>query len=408
MRVRRPFLNPLWLLLSLPGYVGWRLLPALTAGPWGLYAGIAVLIGACVLLPRSVRIQPRPGDWLATALIWTGLFAMGFFSSLFVLTLLRDVFLLGLRVFVVAGPDESLTQDSAAWVVAGGLASSLIGLVLARRPRIVAVDVPIANLPEILQGFTIAQITDLHVGPTIRRGFVRQVVARVNALSAEVIVVTGDLVDGSVAQLKSHTAPLAGLAAPQGVYFVTGNHEYYSGEAEWTAEIRRLGLRVLKNEHVVIHRERAKIVLAGVTDWSAHHFDPLQRSDPQASLRGAPADADVKILLAHQPSSAAGAAAAGFDLQISGHTHGGQFMPWNFLVRFFQPFTVGLHRRESLMVYVSRGTGYWGPPNRFGVGAEITRLRLVAAGDRPKSPAPTARASAIPASDPKAPGLSNP
>jgi predicted MPP superfamily phosphohydrolase len=408
MRVRRPFLNPLWLMLSLPGYVGWRLLPPMTTGPIGAGAGILVLIGACVLIPRAVRTQARPGDWFATALIWTGLFAMGFFSSVFVLTVLRDVLLIAVRLFGAAGAAEHLSKESAVGVLMVGLASSLIGLLVARRPRLVAVDVPIANLPESLHGFAIAQISDLHVGPTIRRGFVAKIVARVNALRADVIVVTGDLVDGSVAQLREHTAPLAGLAAPHGVYFVTGNHEYYSGEADWTTEIRRLGLRVLKNEHIVLRREQTTVVIAGVTDWSAHHFDPAQRSDPAAALRGAPPEADVKILLAHQPSSAPGAAAAGFDLQISGHTHGGQFLPWNFLVGYFQPFTVGLNRLQGLWVYVSRGTGYWGPPNRFGVGAEITRLRLVAARAQPKSPAPNARAAATPANDPTAPGLQHP
>jgi len=404
MSVRRPFLNPLWLLLSLPGYIGWRLLPPLTTGPVGVGAGILILIGACLLIPRAVRAQARAGDWFATALIWTGLFAMGFFSSVFVLTLLRDLLLVAMHLFDAADVAQRLRTESAAWVLACALASSLVGLLLARRPRTVVVDIPIAALPEVLHGFSIAQISDLHVGPTIRRGFVAKIVARVNALQADAIAVTGDLVDGSVAQLREHTAPLAELSAPQGVYFVTGNHEYYSGEAEWTAEIRRLGIRVLKNEHVVLRREHAIVVIAGVTDWSAHRFDAAQRSDPAAALRGAPPDADVKILLAHQPSSAPGAAAAGFDLQISGHTHGGQFLPWNFLVRYFQPFTIGLKRLQSLWVYVSRGTGYWGPPNRFGVGAEITLLRLLAASVQPKSPAPTAPASVIPANDPTTPG----
>jgi predicted MPP superfamily phosphohydrolase len=187
------------------------------------------------------------------------------------------------------------------------------------------------------------------------------------------------LVDGSVQQLSVHTAPLAGLAARHGAFFVTGNHEYYSGERAWTEEIRRLGMHVLKNEHVVLQHDGASLVLAGVTDYSAHHFDPAQRSDPAAALSGAPADAGAKILLAHQPSSASAAAKAGFDVQISGHTHGGQFWPWNLFVRFFQPFTGGLHRLKNLSIYVSRGTGYWGPPNRFGVPSEITRIRLVPA-----------------------------
>ncbi len=169
-------------------------------------------------------------------------------------------------------------------------------------------------------------------GSTIKRGFVEKIVALVNGLKADLIAVTGDLVDGSVQQSSAHTAPLAGLAARHGAYFVTGNHEYYSGERAWTAEIRRLGLRVLKNEHVVLRHQGASLVLAGVTDLSAHHFDAAQHSDPAAALRGSPADAGAKILLAHQPNSAPAAAGAGFDVQLSGHTHGGQFWPWNLFV----------------------------------------------------------------------------
>jgi predicted MPP superfamily phosphohydrolase len=254
------------------------------------------------------------------------------------------------------------------------------GLVIARRrPGVLAVDIPVTGLPKALHGFSIAQISDVHVGPTIKRGFVEGIVDRVNGLNADLIAVTGDLVDGTVAQLSHHTAPLAGLVARHGAYFVTGNHEYYSGERAWTQEIRRLGLRVLKNEHVVLNHDDESLVLAGVTDYGAHHFDPAQQSDPAAALRGAPSDAGIKILLAHQPSSAQAAANAGFDLQLSGHTHGGQFWPWNLFIHFFQPFTGGLHRLKNLWVYVSRGTGYWGPPNRFGVPSEITHIRLVPA-----------------------------
>jgi hypothetical protein len=257
---------------------------------------------------------------------------------------------------------------------------TLSGLVLAlRRPRVVLVDIPVTDLPKALHGFSIAQISDVHVGPTIKRGFVEKIVARVNGLKADLIAVTGDLVDGSVQQLSAHTAPLAGLTARHGAYFVTGNHEYYSGERAWTAEIRRLGLQVLKNEHVVLEHNGASLVLAGVTDLSAHHFDAAEHSDPVAALRGAPADAGARILLAHQPNSAAAAAGAGFDVQISGHTHGGQFWPWNLFVRLFQPFTGGLYRLKNLWIYVNRGTGYWGPPNRFGVPSEITHIRLVTA-----------------------------
>jgi predicted MPP superfamily phosphohydrolase len=248
-----------------------------------------------------------------------------------------------------------------------------------RRARVKHVEIPLRNLPHALNGFTIAQISDLHVGPTIKRGYVDAIVDAVNALDADLIAVTGDLVDGPVQELAPHTEPLARLSARYGAFLVTGNHEYYSGERAWTAEFQRLGLRVLLNEHVVVLHRGAPVVIAGVTDYNSHHFNAAQRSDPIAAVVGAPPNAAAKILLAHQPRSAAAAATAGFDLQLSGHTHGGQFWPWTLFVRFQQPFTDGLHRLNNLLVYISRGTGYWGPPNRFGAPSEITLLRLVPA-----------------------------
>jgi uncharacterized protein len=379
MRVRRLCIT-LLLFLALPAYVGWRLLSGLSLGPVTIAACIVLLIGCCLFIPFSMRTRALQNRELADRLAWVGLTAMGFFSSLFVLTLLRDVVLLGAYLFLSGEHARLWVEPSAQATLYLSLFVTLAGLVIARRrPGVVEIKIPVVDLPLALHGFSIAQISDVHVGPTIKRGFVEGIVRRVNELKADMIAVTGDLVDGSVQQLSAHTAPLAGLTARHGAYFVTGNHEYYSGERAWTEEIRRLGLRVLKNEHVVLNHDGASLILAGVTDYSAHHFDPAQRSDPAAALRGAPIDAGAKVLLAHQPSSAMAAANAGFDVQISGHTHGGQFWPWNLFVHFFQPFSSGLHRLKNLWIYVSRGTGYWGPPNRFGVPSEITRIRLVPA-----------------------------
>jgi uncharacterized protein len=380
MSLRRLFLNPVWLFFLLPGYVGWRLLSGLSVDPIGIAVGIMLLIGCCLFIPFSMRTRALQNRKLADRLAWVGLTAMGFFSTLFVLTLLRDVVLLGAHLLLSSAQARLWTGPSAQLTLFLSLFVTLAGLIIARRrPGIVEIKIPVVDLPLALHGFSIAQISDVHVGPTIKRGFVEGIVQRTNELKADMIAVTGDLVDGSVQQLSTHTAPLAGLKARHGAYFVTGNHEYYSGERAWTEEIRRLGLRVLKNEHVVLKHDGASLVLAGVTDVSAHHFDPAQRSDPAAALRGAPSDAGAKVLLAHQPSSAVAAANAGFDVQISGHTHGGQFWPWNLFIHLFQPFSSGLHRLKNLWIYVSRGTGYWGPPNRFGVPSEITRIRLVPA-----------------------------
>jgi predicted MPP superfamily phosphohydrolase len=274
--------------------------------------------------------------------------------------------------------EYTLRSVTAMSVVVLAVIATAVGFAAARRrARIVNVDVPIQNLPAALHGFSIAQISDVHVGHAIRREYVDAIVDAVNGLRPDLIAVTGDIVDGPVGELGSHTAPLARLTARHGTFLVTGNHEYYAGAGPWIAEFRRLGLNVLLNEHAVLTHDGAPLVIAGVTDFSSHHFNPQQRSDPAAALAGAPSNAGARILLAHQPRSASAAATAGYDLQLSGHTHGGQFWPWNLFVRFQQPFTAGLHKLNQLWVYVSRGTGYWGPPNRFGAPSEITRLRLV-------------------------------
>jgi hypothetical protein len=380
MRRLRFLLTPATLLALLHVYIGIRILGDLPVGPFGVSVGIGALVMSWLSIPIgfvSRRIRNRK---LAERLSWLGSLAAGLFSSLFVLTLLRDV-ALGVSALALSEAAFAATKvASAAAVPLLAALASLIGFVNARRrARIVDVEVPLANLPEALHGFTIAQISDIHVGSTIKRSYVDAIVDAVNQLGADMIAVTGDLVDGSVRDLAPHTAPLARLAAKHGAYLVTGNHEYYSGEPAWTAEFRRLGLRVLKNEHVVLNHHGAAVVVAGVTDYSAHLFDPAQRSDPGVALAGAPAGAGAKLLLAHQPRTAPAASAAGFDLQLSGHTHGGQFWPWNLFVRLQQPFTAGLHRLNHLWVYVSRGTGYWGPPTRLGVPSEITLLRLVPA-----------------------------
>jgi predicted MPP superfamily phosphohydrolase len=370
-------------LLLLHAYIGVRLLPDLPFGVAGVVAGIAVLGASAWLIPYGFRMQRAAAADRSEPLMWAGLVALGAFSTLIVLTLVRDAGLLAAFAATTLLPGRVPLHRLATWssvaVPVATVFMTLLGFFNARRvAQVRTVDVPIASLPGALHGFTIAQITDVHVGPTIARHYVEAVVDIVNTLDADIVAITGDLVDGSVAQLARHTAPLAQLASRHGTYFVTGNHEYYSGVHPWIAELRRLGVTVLLNEHVVLEHEGAAVVVAGVTDPSAHHFDPGHRSDPDRAIAGAPG-AGVKLLLAHQPRSAFAARSAGFDLQLSGHTHGGQFLPWNFLVRFQQPFTAGLARLGSLWVYTSRGTGYWGPPKRLGAPSEITRLRLVPA-----------------------------
>ena len=359
-------------------YIGFRLLPPIGLHGAGLAAGIGLLAASAILVPTGlIASSLRRAHWTA-ALTWASLLSMGLFSSLLVLTFLRDVVLLILTIIGVAGPE--VTRLSAIGVPLLALAVSAAGLVNARRlARVVTVEVPVAGLPPALHGYTIVQISDIHVGPTIKRNFLDAIVDRVNGLNGDAIAMTGDLVDGSVAQLAEHTAPLARLQARDGVFFVTGNHEYYSGATAWIAELRRLGLTVLMNQHVLRERDGATVMIAGVADFTAHLFDPGHRSDPQQAAAGAPPGIAVRILLAHQPRTALDAADAGYHLQLSGHTHGGQFFPWNLFVPLQQPYVAGLQKLRTMWVYTSRGTGYWGPPKRFGAPSEITRVKLVAA-----------------------------
>ncbi|HYN64534.1 MAG TPA: metallophosphoesterase [Candidatus Limnocylindrales bacterium] len=375
-----------------------RVLPALADfTPW--WPGLALLLVVSALTMPLPFLSRRGAAAASRAplpdtLKWIGLISMGWFSSMFVLTLLREVGLLVTWIVTaIAGLaiDWSRWQQwSAAAVPLAATATSLIGFVNARRTAAVKrVRVPIARLPAALEGFTIAQLSDIHVSPTIRRGYIQRIVDAVNLLGADMVAITGDIVDGTVPELRDHVAPLGGLKARHGTFVVTGNHEYYAGAHAWIDELRRIGLRVLLNEHVVLHLRDARgaqtdeeafdsaIVVAGVTDFSAGHFDATHASDPQGALRGAPTGVHMRLLLAHQPRSAPAAAAAGYQLQLSGHTHGGQFLPWGWFVRFQQPFTAGLNKFGAMWVYVSRGTGYWGPPKRFGAPSEITLLTLV-------------------------------
>ena len=387
--------------LMLHGWVGWRIGPALVAYPPAAAVFWAALVASALLMPMGFMARRVARGPLSVVLTWAGLLFMGLFSTLFVLTVLRDALLvLAWGVVVVAGfadvsPGslDALQTWSAFAVPLLGLVATSWGFWNARRTAsVVRVDVPITGLPAALHGFSVAQISDIHVGPTIRHAYLQRIVARVNALGADMVAITGDLVDGRVDELRRHVAPLSGLTSRHGTFFVTGNHEYYSGAHAWIDELRGLGVQVLMNEHRVLRHDSGHLpqdraigcatemlVVAGVADYSAHHFDETHRSDPAAAMAGAPAAARMRLLLAHQPRSAQAASEAGFHLQLSGHTHGGQFWPWMFFVKYQQPFTAGLNRLKSMWVYTNRGTGYWGPPKRFGVSSEITHLRLVMA-----------------------------
>ena len=364
-------------------YIGSRLITHLPWAPWIQSAGWLFLMLSALLQPAALLARGIRNPALRDTGSWIAMTMMGIFSSLLILTILRDILLLGmagLHAQAWAEVDFSaLERKTALFVIAATVVISLIGFFNARKlARVVHVNVPLHKLPASLDGFRIVQISDIHVGPTIKQDYLSRIVTMVNSLEADLIAITGDLVDGRVNDLSKHTQPLAQLSARHGSFFVTGNHEYYSGALEWIQELERLGVHVLLNEHVRLSHDHATLVVAGITDYTAGLFYHDHASDPQAAIAGAPEHAP-KILLAHQPRSARAAEAAGFDLQLSGHTHGGQFWPWKYFVPLQQPYVAGLHRLKNLWIYVSRGTGYWGPPNRFGSPSEITCLTLVSA-----------------------------
>jgi predicted MPP superfamily phosphohydrolase len=283
----------------------------------------------------------------------------------------------------VAAPPDPERRRFLARTVAGVAGTSALGLSAAaliegaRAPEVVRVRVPIARLPAAFEGFRIVQWTDVHVGPLVRRPAIEDLVRRTNLLAPDLILVTGDLVDGSVEELADVVAPMAGLRARHGVWFTTGNHEYYVGVEPWLRHLPRLGITPLRNARVPIVRDGQTIALAGIDDASAAHAGGGHGPDLDRALAGRDPARPV-VLLAHQPKQVADAQRLGVDLQLSGHTHGGQIAPFGWLVRLVQPAVAGLHRFGGTWLYVSRGAGFWGPPMRLANPAELTVVELTA------------------------------
>jgi predicted MPP superfamily phosphohydrolase len=350
-----------------------------------MLGGTALAVLLTIGLPASLigaRSLPKrlagPVGW--SAYLWLG--AIFYLDvSLLVLDVGRALFE-GVAQASVASGGATLDAPTASRALAGVASLIAIGLVGSGamrglgRPIVRRVKVPIKDLPAAFEGFSIVQLSDVHVGPVIRRPFVEKLVKEVAALSPDLIAITGDLVDGSVNELKEEVAPLAELSAPHGVFFVTGNHEYFSGADAWVAHVESLGISALRNRHVVLEKNGERLVLAGIDDAHAPRFGGV--TDLGAALKDRDPALPV-ILLAHQPRSVEHASKAGVALQISGHTHGGQMQPFGALVRIEQPFLRGLHRVGDTAVWVSEGTGTWGPPLRVGTQSEISVIELTRA-----------------------------
>jgi len=355
----------------------------------GGYAYVSARLGSSAW-ERAALAIPFVLVWIVPAIYWTGrrdddretwldaaahqasYLSMAWVSFIFVCALARDFALLVTTRLPAA--HEAVARYGIPAAIAASLAAMVVGALTALRgPRVKEVVVRVPGLYRELEGFRIAQISDLHVGRNIRRAYVERVVERTRALAPDLVALTGDMVDGAVERLGPDVAPLAALAADGRAFFVLGNHDCYSGARDWIACFRRMGARVLLNEHTVIRKRGATLVVGGVVDPA------YREARPAISLDDAP-KADFRLLLAHNPKLAPLGARAGFDLQLSGHTHAGQFFPWTLAVHLVHaPHVAGLSREGDMWVYVSAGTGTWGPPVRLGTSPEITLIRLAPA-----------------------------
>ena len=362
-----------------------------TASPSDAVArfGKIVLISLPIIMVVSMVLSRKLHGDIVTPLAYVGFGYMGFvFLALCItgavhlcewtLNLLRSLIRQDKEVQTVdAGRRAVMARGAALLSLAGTTSVSARALAEGvEAPTLIRVDVPIKDLPVSLEGFRIVQLSDIHIGPTLRRDFLNSVVDRVNALSPNLVAITGDLVDGSVAQLSEHVRPLSRLKSTYGTYFTTGNHEYYSGADPWIQFLRSIDVRVLRNEHLTLVHSGTPIDIIGVDDWTAKNFGGDHGHDIKKAVAGRKTER-VGVLLAHQPRSIDEASDENIDLVLSGHTHGGQLWPFRFAVKLVQPYLEGLHRHsERTRIFVHRGTGYWGIPMRLGVNAEIVELTL--------------------------------
>lgn len=375
-------------------------------GRWRRVGGVAALVLA-VLVPTTL-IGTRAGQWW---LAWPGYLWLAVMFYLVVVLVLLELPMLAAKLWLRRRPARTAAVPEPALATAGPAESGAVALpaaaqpppaepghdpqrrlLLARGAAIFAgltaagisgygirsalgppeldrVRIPLAKLPSTMDGLRIALVSDIHLGPLRGRSHTERIVSMINEMDADVVAVVGDLVDGTVEELGAAAAPLRDLRSRRGNYFVTGNHEYYAGHEEWIDEVAGLGLRPLRNERLEIDG----LDLAGVNDVTGESFD--DGPDFARTFDGRDASRPV-VLLAHQPVQAHEAAKHGVDLQLSGHTHGGQMVPFNLLVALEQPILSGLGTVDGTQVYVTNGAGFWGPPVRIGAPPQVTLVEL--------------------------------
>ena len=353
--------------------------------PWGRVA-MAALIVMALSIPASFLISRVLGGVAAKIVlypiyVWLGMMFMTL-VTLLGLDAVRGIVWLVSRL---AGSDVAGFDPERRLFLSRMLAGAVVGTVVTAtgfalrrglgRLAVKRIEVKLDNLPAKLDGFTIAQLTDLHLTPIHGGDWLASVVRMTNELKPDLVAITGDLADGTVAQLGKDVESLKELKAPHGVFFVTGNHEYFFDLDNWLELLDRFGMRVLRNERVPIALGDAVFDLAGVDDQEGIRLAPGHGTDVAKAMQNRDADRAV-VLLAHQPRAIKEAARHRVGLVLSGHTHGGQIWPFRYAVYLQQPYVSGLHNHNGTHIYVSGGTGYWGPPMRLGTTPEITLVTL--------------------------------
>ncbi len=298
---------------------------------------------------------------------------LGLFFCLVFYLLIGDI---ALKIFqLFKGKNTDLNRRTFFGMVGISAANVVFGVVSAARgPKLYNVTIPIKNLPDSFVGYKIVQISDLHVGPTIKRDYVERVKDMTNRLNPDMVALTGDLLDGTPDRIGNHLRPIADIQSKDGSFFVSGNHEYYWNYLSWEKFFREWGLIILENSSHTITRGHDRLSIIGLPDQTAQRFLGIA-VDIKKAMEDVP-PLNKKILLAHRPHVFDKNNDYNIDLQLSGHTHGGQFFPWNLIIAAVWKYHAGLYGHKGTWIYVNRGTGYWGPPLRSGVIAELTQLIL--------------------------------
>lgn len=345
---------------------------------WVLIGLVLFIMMYCAFL---ARIFLRSGSYstLLTVLTWIGYLTVGVVSILFVAAAIKLVITI-LGFIAVQTSDQFSPARRVFLTQTAGSVLSLTALPMAGYGVYRALGSPrvktalISNAPEALDGFKIVQLTDIHVGSTVKSDTVERIVQIANSLKPDAVVITGDLVDVSAEHVADEINPLAELKSTYGTYFVTGNHEYYSGASDWLNKIDSIGIKILSNSNDIIQHNGASLMMAGIPDIQAGRFGFPAYSPERA--KETDKDFDYSVILSHRPEIADEIAEHGYDLQLSGHTHGGQYFPWTVVIHLFHKYVRGLYSVKNMKLYVSQGTAYWGPPIRLGAESEVTEIIL--------------------------------